>query len=118
MNSIYRWLVTFGVLIVSIEVMLMINVLAWTIVICRMKRSRPCVYAAGLRSLAVTVRAVIAVLTRCSTPHGLQQLQEKHGLPALPSLEVAVVRSRASAGFGAVDALHGEVIRTLQRPAI
>jgi DNA-binding transcriptional LysR family regulator len=66
---------------------------------------------------AVESGLAIAVLTRCSMPPSLQQLQEKHGLPALPSLEVAVVRSRASAGSRAVDALHGEVIRTLQRPA-
>jgi len=35
----------------------------------------------------------------------------------VPSLEVAVVRSRASAGSSAVDALHAEALRTLRRPA-
>nr|WP_295784104.1 LysR family transcriptional regulator [Rhodoferax sp.] len=65
---------------------------------------------------AVESGLAVAVLTRCSVPPDLQQLQTKHGLPALPSLEVAVVRSRASAGKIAVDALLEEVKRTLQRP--
>ena len=64
---------------------------------------------------AVESGLAIAVLTRCSMPPGLVQLQEKHGLPALPSMEVAALRSRASAGSGAVDALHAEVLRTLRR---
>jgi hypothetical protein len=32
-------------------------------------------------------------------------------------MAVAVVRSRASAGSGAVDALHAEALRTLRRAA-
>ncbi|GAA0764990.1 LysR substrate-binding domain-containing protein [Ideonella azotifigens] len=64
---------------------------------------------------AVESGLAVAVLTRCCLPPGLQLLQDKHGLPALPSVEVAVVRSRASAGSGAVDALHAEVLRTLRR---
>jgi hypothetical protein len=50
-------------------------------------------------------------------PRPMQHLQDKHGLPASASLEVAVVRSRASAGSGAVEALHEQVLRTLRRPA-
>ena len=65
---------------------------------------------------AVESGLAVAVLTRCCVPSGLLQLQGKHGLPELPSVEVAVVRSRASAGSSAVDALHEEVLRTLQRP--
>ena len=66
---------------------------------------------------AVESGLAIAVLARCSMPSSLLQLQEKHGLPALPSLEVAVVRSKASTGSSAVNALYEEVLRTLKRPA-
>lgn len=66
---------------------------------------------------AVESGLAVAVLTRCCVPSALLQLQGKHGLPELPSVEVAAVRSRASAGSSAVDALHEEVLRTLQRPA-
>lgn len=66
---------------------------------------------------AVESGLAVAVLTRCSVPPGLLQLQDRHGLPELPSVEVVAVRSRASAGSSAVDALHEEVLRTLQRPA-
>lgn len=66
---------------------------------------------------AVESGLAVAVLTRCSVPSGLMQLQDKHGLPELPSVEVTAVRSRASAGSSAVDALHQEVLRTLRRPA-
>ena len=66
---------------------------------------------------AVESGLAVAVLTRCSMPPTLQQLDHKHGLPALPSMAVAVMRSRASAGSGAVDALHAEALRTLRRAA-
>lgn len=83
-------------------------------------RRRPYRIAYSSASLAGQLAAVesslaVAVLTRCSMPPSLQQLD--HGLPALPSLEVAVVRSRASAGSGAVDALHEQALRTLRRSA-
>lgn len=73
-------------------------------------------------SLAGHVAAVesglaIAVLTRCSVPPGLQMLQERHGLPPLPAVEVAALRSRGSQRDAAVGALHDEVLRTLGRPA-
>lgn len=66
---------------------------------------------------AVDSGLAVAVLTRCSMPPTLLQLDHRHGLPTLPSMQVAVVRSRASAGSGAVDALHAEALRTLRRAA-
>lgn len=72
-------------------------------------------------SLAGQIAAVesgiaVAVLTRCSVPPGLLLLQDKLGLPALGTMEVAVLRSKASAHSAAVDALHDEALRTLRRP--
>ena len=55
----------------------------------------------------------VAVLTRCSVPPDLLALQQKHGLPTLGSMEVAVVRSKASKGHGAVDAMHAQMLQTL-----
>ena len=57
----------------------------------------------------------IAVLTRCSVPASLQVLGERAGLPSLPSMDVALVRSRASRGLPAVDALHADMLRILRR---
>jgi hypothetical protein len=50
-------------------------------------------------------------------PAGLQLLQQRHGVPALPTLQVALLRSKGSATAGAVDAMHEQVLRTLRRPA-
>jgi DNA-binding transcriptional LysR family regulator len=66
---------------------------------------------------AVEGGLAVAVLTRCSMPAHLQLLTEKHGLPALPTLEVALLRSRSSKGSGAVDAMHEQALRTLRRAA-
>ncbi|HNK18591.1 MAG TPA: LysR substrate-binding domain-containing protein, partial [Piscinibacter sp.] len=70
-------------------------------------------------SLAGQIAAVesgiaVAVLTRCSVPPGLVVLGEKQGLPPLSTMEVAVLRSKASAHSAAVDALHEETVRTLR----
>ena len=66
---------------------------------------------------AVESGLAVAVLTRCSVPPGLQILNDKHGLPSLPSMEVAVVRGKASRLTVAVDAMYEQVLRTLlQRP--
>jgi len=65
---------------------------------------------------AVESGLAVAVLTRCSVPPGLQILQSRHGLPPLPSMEVAVVRSRASRQSPAVDGLHEQMLRTLRKP--
>lgn len=64
---------------------------------------------------AVESGLAIAVLTRCSVPPSAQILTERHGLPALPALEVAALRSKATSGSVAVDALHEQLIATLRR---
>jgi DNA-binding transcriptional LysR family regulator len=64
---------------------------------------------------AVESGLAVAVLTRCSVPAGLQVLSERHGLPALPAMEVAAIRSKASAGSAAADVLHEMVLATLRR---
>ena len=66
---------------------------------------------------AVESGIAVAALTRCSVPPGLVILQDKHGLPPLPSMEVAALRSKASARSPAVGALHEQMLRTLSRPA-
>ena len=71
-------------------------------------------------SLAGQIAAVesglaVAVLTRCSVPPHLMQLDARHGLPPLPELEVAIVRSRASARSSATDAMEEQFARTLAR---
>ncbi|SCK05495.1 LysR family transcriptional regulator [Vogesella sp. LIG4] len=60
----------------------------------------------------------VAVLTRCSLPPDLKVLDARHGLPPLPELEVALIRSAASARAPAVDAMHEQLLRTLQREGI
>lgn len=66
---------------------------------------------------AVESGLAIAVLTRCSVPPNLQVLGARHGLPTLPAMEVALVRSGASQRSAAVDALHELVLSTLSRRA-
>lgn len=83
------------------------------------KRTHRIVYNSS--SLAGHVAAVesglaIAVLTRCSVPPQLQVLGARQGLPVLPAMEVAALRSKASAGSSAVSAFHDEVLRALRRP--
>ena len=57
----------------------------------------------------------VAVLTRCSVPPGLMLLDRRHGVPALPPLDVVVQRSRASAASEAVTALEEQIVLTLAR---
>ncbi|TMH08911.1 MAG: LysR family transcriptional regulator [Betaproteobacteria bacterium] len=57
----------------------------------------------------------VAVLTRCSVPAGLMVLDKRHGLPALPPLDVVVLRSRASAASEAAQAMHEQLLLTLGR---
>lgn len=59
----------------------------------------------------------VAMLTRCSVPPDLLVLQQKHGLPALGAMEVAVVRSKASKGHGTVDAMYAQMLQTLSGTA-
>lgn len=63
---------------------------------------------------AVESGMAVAVLTRCSVPPGLLVLGERHGLPPLPSMDVAVVRSKASRASAAADALEQQVLQTLR----
>lgn len=64
---------------------------------------------------AVESGLAIAVLTACSVPPGLLVLHGRQGLPELPALEVAAVRSKASLRSAAVEAMHEQVLRTLGR---
>jgi DNA-binding transcriptional LysR family regulator len=64
---------------------------------------------------AVESGIAVAVLTRCSVPPGLLVLGERQGLPALGSMQVALLRSRASRASPAADAMAQEVLRTLAR---
>lgn len=73
--------------------------------------------SASPAGLLATVEAglAVALFTRCSVPPGLQVLGRKQGLPPLPSVQVVLLRSRASAGDAAADAMEAEVLRTLGR---
>ena len=65
---------------------------------------------------AVESGLAVAVLTRCSVPPGLQVLQNLPAgfeLPALPSMDVALLRSKQSRGVPAVDAMDEQMERTL-----
>ncbi len=64
---------------------------------------------------AVESGVTIAVLTRCSTPASLQILGDRTGLPTLPSIAVALLRSAASRGHLPTDALEQEMLRILRR---
>lgn len=83
------------------------------------KRAHRIVYNSS--SLAGQLAAVesglaVAVLTRCSVPAGLTILGEKQGLPPLPSMDVALLRSKDSRGSAAVDALQQLMLSTLGGP--
>ena len=64
---------------------------------------------------AVEAGLAIALFTRCSVPSGFEILGRKHGMPPLPMLPVVLLRSRASAGAPAADAMEEQVLRTLAR---
>ena len=64
---------------------------------------------------AVEAGLAVALFTRCSVPEGYEILGRKHGLPVLPSLPVILLRSRASSGSPAADAMEEQVMRTLGR---
>lgn len=63
---------------------------------------------------AVDSGIAVAVLTRCSVPQHLQVLGERHGLPPLGTMEVAVLRSKGSKSSGAVDAMEQQMLQTLR----
>lgn len=56
----------------------------------------------------------VAIITRCSLPQGLKVLDTRHGLPPLPTLDVAVVRSKQSKRSQAVDAMVEHVMHSLK----
>jgi len=65
---------------------------------------------------AVESGLAVAVLTRCSVPAGLQQLQNlprEYALPPLASMQVALMRSRASQRHPAVDAMYEQFVKVL-----
>ena len=64
---------------------------------------------------AVEAGLAVALFTRCSVPSGFEILGRRHGMPALPVLQVVLLRSRASAGAPAADAMEEQVMRTLGR---
>ena len=66
---------------------------------------------------AVVSGLAVAALTQCSVPPHLQVLDERHGLPPMASMDVALYRSRASARSAAADALEAFVLQTLRRVA-
>jgi DNA-binding transcriptional LysR family regulator len=64
---------------------------------------------------AVEAGLAVALFTRCSVPAGYEILGRRHGLPPLPSVRVVLLRSRASQGSAAADAMEEQVLRTLGR---
>ncbi|NWJ25987.1 LysR family transcriptional regulator [Rhizobium sp. Td3] len=59
----------------------------------------------------------VAAVARCSAPAHLKLLDTRHGLPDLPKMEVALVRSRDSRRSAAVEAIYNEVLQTLDAQA-
>lgn len=56
----------------------------------------------------------VAVITRCSLPQGLKVLDQRHGLPALPTVDVVLMRSKQSKRSKAVDAMHDFVLQSFK----
>lgn len=69
---------------------------------------------AGQLAVAESGMAV-AVITRCSLPSHLKVLDGRHGLPDLPDVQVALVRSKDSKRSTAVDAMQEHVARSLRK---
>ena len=63
---------------------------------------------------AVHSGMAVAVLTACSLPPGIQVLGTEHGLPPLPPLQVALIRSLHSQGSRACDAMQALILRSLR----
>jgi DNA-binding transcriptional LysR family regulator len=64
---------------------------------------------------AVDSGLAVALFSRCSVPPTFELLGERQGLPALPVQNVVLLRSRASAGAPAADAMEDQVMQTLAR---
>jgi DNA-binding transcriptional LysR family regulator len=69
---------------------------------------------AGQHAAAASGMA-IAALTRCSVPQDLTILGSRQGLPALPDLDVALVRGKKSVRSQAVDAMHEQIVLSLSK---
>lgn len=67
----------------------------------------------GQLAMAASGMAV-AIITRCSLPQGLKVLDARHGLPPLPTLDVAVLRSKQSKRSQAVDAMVEHMMHSLK----
>ncbi len=74
--------------------------------------------SANLTGQLATVEAglAVAVLARCSAPSHFKLLDTRHGLPSLPMMEVALVRSKGSKRSAAVTAMHDEILQALMAP--
>jgi DNA-binding transcriptional LysR family regulator len=64
---------------------------------------------------AVDSGLAIALFTRCSVPAHFELLGERQGLPPLPVQHVVMLRSRASAGSAAAEAMAAQIVATLGR---
>lgn len=73
--------------------------------------------SSSLAGLLPVVRQGLAVaaLAKCSVPYGLRILSAADGMPELPSLTIAMLRSEAAAPHSIVDALATEVRSSLAR---
>lgn len=58
----------------------------------------------------------VAVLSRCNVRSHHKILDDSQGLPDLPNLEIALVRSKDPKSSSAVDALHSELLLALKAP--
>ncbi|WP_394847497.1 LysR substrate-binding domain-containing protein [Pendulispora brunnea] len=72
------------------------------------------------RSLVAQLAAVesglaVAAIAALAVPPRLSVLGPEHRLPALPALDVALVRSKTSSRTPAAIAMHEQVVRTLRR---
>jgi DNA-binding transcriptional LysR family regulator len=56
----------------------------------------------------------VAVLTHSSLPGNLKALDSRHGLPALPEMEIALIRSKQAEQSPAAIAMHAQILRTLR----
>ena len=64
---------------------------------------------------AVESGLAVALFSRCGVPAGFELLGERQGLPALPVQQVVLLRSRASTGAPAADAMEAQMLQTLAR---
>jgi hypothetical protein len=57
----------------------------------------------------------VAVMSQCCVPPSLKILDSRQGLPPLPKMEVALIRSKDSARSLAVDMLYSEALSALKQ---